>query len=385
MKNKKQLSFIAIAFVSITGGINSYAQSNADMFGLAPQGEETSNAQKNAGNVFVPLNYNSRAFGYNANAGVIPKGPFSFYLNTPPLFISLADQSAQNFIAGASWANNKWYGVVYSDNQLVTLDTITGARTVVGPMAPSGTETWTGMSYDKAAGIMYAVSVTGTGSQSTIYTVNLATGTATPVGVATGVAFICLAANNAGNLFAVDILGDNFGSVNKTTGAWTLIGAIGFNASFAQDMEFDMSTDTCFFASYNATTSAAELRTVNTITGATTLVGNFPASCETTGFAIPYLSTVGVALNETTSTHHSIYPNPVIENFTLEIREGNRNEEYTFVLYSILGKEVKRAVGIKQDIPAVIMRGKLNAGLYVYKLFSENGIVATGKLVMKNL
>jgi hypothetical protein len=100
---------------------------------------------------------------------------------------------------------------------------------------------------------------------------------------------INLACSPAGQLYTVDIATDILYSVDKTTGATTAIGTyIGFDASYAQDMEYDLDLDICYMAAYNVTSGDGELRTVNVSTGATTLVAAFTNGAEVCGFAIPY-------------------------------------------------------------------------------------------------
>jgi len=77
-----------------------------------------------------------------------------------------------------------------------------------------------------------------------------------------------------------------------------------------------------------------------------------------------------------------LFPNPIISSFTLSINNDKNFKQFTFVLYNVLGEEVKRVENITQD-EMVISRGDLQSGIYMYQLLNENTIVNTGKMVME--
>jgi len=111
-------------------------------------------------------------------------------------------------------------------------------------------------------------------SASLLYTVNLTTGATSFVGVMNTAsrANIAIAVMD-GQMYGFDILNDSLQSINKATGIATTIGPLGFDANFAQGMDFDESDGTCYIFAFNNTAFAAELRTCDVATGATTLVG----------------------------------------------------------------------------------------------------------------
>ncbi|MCX7878652.1 MAG: hypothetical protein N2510_08450, partial [Ignavibacteria bacterium] len=69
-------------------------------------------------------------------------------------------------------------------------------------------------------------------SQSQIGTIDTTTGTVTLIGspTSTPACAISVNANPAGTLFAIDIASDNLYRVNRVTGVFTLVGALGVNA-----------------------------------------------------------------------------------------------------------------------------------------------------------
>ncbi|MDP2349824.1 MAG: choice-of-anchor J domain-containing protein [Chloroflexota bacterium] len=175
----------------------------------------------------------------------------------------------------------KLYTLEASLNQLHTINTATGAVTVVGPSAPNAGQTWTGLT-GSSDGNVYA---SGTNcSASTLYRIDPATGHPTAVGpITNGACVIDLAANAAGEIYAVDIVSDNLLKINPATGAGTVVGPLGVAANYAQGMDFEEVSGTLYWAAY---TTGGELRTINTATGASYLVGAFPGGAEVGAFAI---------------------------------------------------------------------------------------------------
>ena len=80
--------------------------------------------------------------------------------------------------------------------------------------------------------------------------------------------------DNAGDMYAHDIVVDSMFTVNKATGAGTLLGPTGFDANFAQGGNCDPNDGTCYLFAFNNTTFQGEERSVNLATGATTYIGD---------------------------------------------------------------------------------------------------------------
>jgi hypothetical protein len=172
------------------------------------------------------------------------------------------------------------YVVDYALNQLHTLDTATGAKTVIGPMTPNAGESWTGLK-GSSDGKVYAVATTC--SASTLYTVDPATGHTTAIGpITNGGCVIDIAINQDGEIYGVDLVSDNLLKINPATGAGTVVGPLGVDANYAQGMAFEKESGVLYWAAY---TGSGELRTINTATGASFLIGPFPGGTEVDAFA----------------------------------------------------------------------------------------------------
>mgnify|MGYP000851693774 CR=1 FL=1 len=230
----------------------------------------------------------TRAFIYNAYdpSAVLPEGPAETYLQTPDMITSLADQTGTSFVSAGTWGyGNKWFGAVYGDNTLISIDTLTGARTVIGNIGKG----ISGMAYDFSTNTLFGVDWDGAASN--LYKINILSGAATFVGSCGSALMINLACDLSGNLYAAAITDDNFYSIDPVTGAATIVGPLGFDAAYAQDMEFDLNSDILYMAAYNNATGG-ELRIVNPADGSSVLIGAFAGDAEITGMAIPYITTL---------------------------------------------------------------------------------------------
>lgn len=79
---------------------------------------------------------------------------------------------------------------------------------------------------------------------------------------------IGIAANSHGNLYGISISDDALYSIDKATGAGKLIGPLGYDISYAQDIAFDRDNDKLYGVLYAGEGLLAE---IDTATGAVTV------------------------------------------------------------------------------------------------------------------
>jgi len=225
------------------------------------------------------------AYSISANLSTFFEEWSSWDVSAPGNFRLIASTGDPKYFAGDFAPDGSFYVLDYFSNQLVQIDSSNGAITVIGSSQPMGFETWSGLTYDLTSSTLYAASTDI--SRSTLYSVDQESGTTTVIGELTGMpGCIDISADNNGQLWGYEILADTWHSIDKTTGVATLIGPIGFDANFAQGMDFDPATNVCYMGAYNNSVGQGELRTVDVTTGATTLVGAFPGQ-EVTAMGIP--------------------------------------------------------------------------------------------------
>ncbi|MEL6811917.1 MAG: T9SS type A sorting domain-containing protein [Bacteroidota bacterium] len=176
-------------------------------------------------------------------------------------------------------ADNDFAFALQENGNMYSLELATGTYTLLGNIAPPAGEFWTSMDYDGTSTI-YAMSSTygGASTFSTIDPVGLST---TVVGAAGLAGAVGLAFDGAGTLFTYDIGTDSLYTVDPGTGATTLVGAIGFDAQFGQGLAYDADNDQMYMAAFNNTVFDGEWRSVDTTTGATTLIDTFNAGTLT--------------------------------------------------------------------------------------------------------
>jgi hypothetical protein len=279
--------------------------------GLAPQSDANSK-------VFIqtPANpdvWNGRAFGYNAYGAAVALGPFKFFLNNPAVLTSLAtDPLSANFVSAGSFdGSGNWYGIRYGNNILVKIDTTTGSITALGTV--SGIASATGLAWDPTTNTMYAMNYA---TNSFLGTLNLTTRVFTQLGGSVTGIVIDIACSNGGQIYGVNISDDMLWSINKTTGAGTMIGSLGASANYAQGMSWDRTVDSCYWASY---TSLGELRRINTTTGMSTVIGAF--NCEVDALAIP--GSAGPQITHTPLPNTQNLTGPYVVNCQIAPPSGN--------------------------------------------------------------
>lgn len=211
------------------------------------------------------------------------------------------DYFAGDFVGGDT---SRLYVIDLTANELHYLDTTTGADTIVGACSPVSGQSWTGAT-GTTGGILYASS--SNGDISYLYQVDTASGASTTVGeIANAPCIIDIAINSAGEMYGVDVCGkigdetdDQLVQINPTTAAGTVIGSLGFDADFAQGMDFEDRSGILYLAAYNVTANRGELRIADTATGSSVLVGPFPGGAEVDAlaFAKPQSAPVQMLLN----------------------------------------------------------------------------------------
>jgi hypothetical protein len=234
-----------------------------------------------------------QVYGYNAYdpSGALVEGPVTFQLITPGTLNLLAPTSSADFIACGTWVTgDRWIGCQYGGGYY-EIDETNGAMTY---LAASGAGGMTGLSYCWDDDLMYAVYYNGTNMD--WYSVNPTTLAETFIANMGGShLFINLAYNDITDMFyAIDIVDDALYSINKATGAPTLVGPTNLSMNYAQDMEVDNNNGIMYAAAY---TTTGQLCLIDQVTGGGTVIGNFAGGAEICGFAIPYTPFTGISLD----------------------------------------------------------------------------------------
>ena len=238
---------------------------------------------RDSGDMALALSFVHAAFAVD----VYPNEYFRYIpdADSPGTWLSVGDVAGTAYYAGDFVGNDfsQVYVIEFNLNELHTLDTATGTATTIGACTPIPGHVWTGAT-GTVDGTLYASSTND--AQSYLYTVDIASGTATAIGEITNApTIIDIAINADGEMYGVEISTDNLVQIDPATGAGTVIGSIGFDANYAQGMDFEPVSGVLYLAAYNATAGQGELRIANTATGNSVLVGAFLDGAETDALA----------------------------------------------------------------------------------------------------
>jgi len=221
-------------------------------------------------------------------------GSFPQSLTTAPVgtltYTLIGAQPRQIFAAGFDRPHATLWGIDNQSHELGTYDLTTGAFTatglVTGLVAGHNIEA---LKFDPTSNAVYVSSTNG--SSSVLYTLDLGTRVATPVGPITGFNLVVsIAISNSGQIYGHDTGLDQIMLINKATGAGTALGPTGFDALAAQGMDFDRTTNTLWAWLYFGGGSNG-LASINLTNGSATLAVTGANGPENQG-AIRGLSTI---------------------------------------------------------------------------------------------
>ena len=260
--------------------------------GPAPEASNRNPYQASGESLFSGLLSGEPAFAVDLNADSLKYIPDTTIPGAwTDIGSTLTSLYSGDFLAGDF---TTLYAISYDDNNLYTVDTATGAYTLVGPSAPPAGQSWTGLS-GTPDGTLYGL--TTDISTSHLVTVNPDTGAVTDLGALSGLSGgIDLAYNTDDDMiYIVDLATASLFRVDPTTVTVTLVGSLGASPNYAQGMDFEEESGVLYWAAY---TTTGELRIIDTTTGASSLVGGFPDGAEVDSLAfatggvsdVPWLS-----------------------------------------------------------------------------------------------
>lgn len=173
--------------------------------------------------------------------------------------------------------------VVKDTNDFYTIEIETGNFEHIGKLSIPNNLTVNGIS--GADGFFYALASDCSSSLAYIMTLTPTGGIelipTAPIPCGIDIAYV----PDNGMLYVVDITTDHLFSVDPDTGETIDIGALGFNAGFAQGMDYDEESKILYWAAYTGGGNG-QLRIIDLETGASALVGPFPGDNESDCLAI---------------------------------------------------------------------------------------------------
>lgn len=265
--------------------------------------------------------------------------------------------------AGVNQSNLTIRGIDNSNNAY-TVDKLSGVYTQMGVInAPAG-ESWTGIEYNPVNGMWYGISTDGQNNISHISMIDWSGMTATPIGN-TGLRLpIALAIDDKGVGYTYDIDDDNAYSIDLNDASVSLLGSIGFDANFGQGMAWDPNSQQLYLAALNAAITDTEIRTMNPVTGNTTLIGRVePGFTTQPGYGTIPLSSL-LETDDVDLAEFKFYPNPATDRINL----SNPMAIDEIGIFDLLGRKV---LSQKVDARHVMLDvSSLNTGTYVMTVTS---------------
>lgn len=167
-------------------------------------------------------------------------------------------------LAGTSLQTQTLYGSDVVLDSLGTIDSGTGAWTLIGSQGIPGFESINGMAYDSVNGILFGINT----STNDLVTMNTTSGLALVVGGTSGGQFNGLAYNPNSNVLYSVTTTDELYAINPNTGSSTFIG-MGNIADQIEGLAFDPINDNLF-----GLNGQGQIYLINTVTGAASALPN---------------------------------------------------------------------------------------------------------------
>lgn len=163
------------------------------------------------------------------------------------------------------------YVLSYNTSQLDALDTLTGEVTHIAALPLPPGESWSSLSWDRTTDTLYGIAG-ACGASSSLYTIDPASGAYQLVGTTSDAdCMVSIAVDDNGLMYGLDLATDGFYAIDKTNGEAALIGSLGFNANYAQDMAFDRASGVLYLGGMDNDANGG-IYTIDPTTGAATLV-----------------------------------------------------------------------------------------------------------------
>jgi len=197
------------------------------------------------GNPSPPALFNDKArlpgdTAYAHDIGYLSENFISFPLADMTTNTVLGTSTVSNFSFDYDPSATTLWAIDYDAPGLGTINPANGTYTQ--SVALSGLSDPSGLAIDPTSGSFYI----STGD--TLYSVDSTTGVATSVGMFGGgvTLMIDIKIDNNGVMYGHDIASDSIYQIDKTTGAATVLGPTGYDANYAQSMDFDPSDNTLY-------------------------------------------------------------------------------------------------------------------------------------------
>jgi len=196
----------------------------------------------------------------------------TFDASSPTDFRRVAFYDGQTYagaFAGDDFTHE--YVLSYNTSQLDALDTLTGEVTHIAALPLPAGWSWGSLSWDRTTDTLYGLA-SACGTASGIYTIDPASGAYALVGTTTDAdCMVSIAIDDNGLMYGLDLNADALFAIDRTSGDAALIGSLGYNANYAQDLAFDRASGVLYLGGMDNDANGG-IYTVDPVTGAATLI-----------------------------------------------------------------------------------------------------------------
>ncbi len=286
---KKTYAFqklLMLLSIFLLGGIIANAQGNEPdvkphseiSFLLAPAGITNTQLPESAPDL---LSRGANACGNNLQAANF----YTFALDDPTNTTVIGPTDYLAFCGDfKNGVPNEMWIIDYYDDSLKTVDITTGLATfVVDFPCPLPDGLWTSLAIHKTTNDFYAIATDLT--KSVLYGFDPLSGTILTQSDLDLLAVISSTFVASGALYVLDIASDSTYFVDVASGVVLPLGGAGFDANYAQGMGYDPDGDKVYLAAYG-NLDGAQLRSLNTVTGMTTLLASVSGEIGAFFFAL---------------------------------------------------------------------------------------------------
>ncbi len=270
----------------------------------------------------------------------------------------VAALTTNDFLTAGTFVNNKLVGIEYGTNTVYFIDGSGNAYKYGNIKGLSGS----------ASGIAATSAGVYISTPTELYVINNPLLEAQLVGAMNngGGVMIGIAADNNDNLYGIDLGDDNFYSIDKTTGGATVVGAIGQDLRYAQDLGADPTTGNIYGTLYvvSGNNGSGGLYSFDKTTGAATLMGSATQD-EYTVCAI-HGTTLSISDNQIQGL--KVYPNPTNNVVLLKANENILKISLINIAGQTIFSQENNGMNSQIDL------SNLPAGNYILKITTDKTI-----------
>jgi hypothetical protein len=240
---------------------------------------------------WVSDNFDPTDTAYAQDIGFVSDNFVSHVLNDFPGQTVIGPNARPFFAMDFDETATTLYAIDNTSRELGTYNLATGAFTPIAVVTGiPAADNISGLTIDPRTGVAYVSGVQAAGM--TLYTMNLATAVATPIGSDPTVPLLIdIAIGPQGIMYGHEIGTDMIYTIDTSTGAATAVGPTGVNSNFAQGMDFDNIDGTLYAYTYQGG-GANVYGTIDLATGALTPLassnpqGEFEGATQTVGLFV---------------------------------------------------------------------------------------------------